>query len=78
MVATFGGHVERLVLSDTRPRAGIGAGVEEQRGQLLIAMLRGPVKRGHSVALRAVHVSALLQQGANGGSVLLHGGVGHP
>ena len=75
-LAAFGGDVERRVPADARPRAGIGARLEEQRGQLLIAMLRRPVKRGHPVALRAIHVSALPQQRANGGSVPLHGGVG--
>ena len=53
MVTTLRGHMERRMPSDARRRAGVGAGLEEQRGEVLIAALGGPVERGHPVALGA-------------------------
>ena len=77
MVTALGGDVKRRMPSDARDRIWIGAGREQQPGELLIALLRGPVKRVHPVALRAVHVSALQQQGAYGCDVAPHGGIGY-
>jgi hypothetical protein len=50
-------------------------GVEQRLRQIEIALLRGPVEGGHTVALRRVHVGALLQERADRVLVALHRGL---
>ncbi len=74
-VADLRGEVERRVAADARLRAEVGAGVQQHRGQLRVAVEGGPVQRGHAVALGGVDVNAFLEQLPHGGHVFRCGRV---
>ena len=69
--------MQRRVQADARHRAGVGAAVDQQVGQLAVAALGGPVQRAHAVALRGVDVGALLQQVADRRLVAARRRIGH-
>ena len=58
----LGREVKRSVLADPRDGLGIGAGVDQHARESGVPALRGPVERGHPIALRRVDVQPLLQQ----------------
>jgi hypothetical protein len=71
-VAVLRGDQQRRVAADARRRLHVGPRVEQRPGEIDVALLRGPVQRGHAVALRRVDVGALLQEGPHRVLVALH------
>src|SRR5438034_1312767 len=71
-VTAPGGDVEWRMPPDARLSTDMSARFEQQRREIAIAVLGGPVEGRHAVALRAVHIRALLKERTNGGDVSLH------
>ena len=61
-VADLRREMEGRIAADARRGADVRAGDEQHRGELGVAIERRPVQRRHAVALRAVDVTAVLQE----------------
>ncbi len=60
--AVLAGEVQRRVAAQPCRRPHVGPGVEQNAGQLGIAVGDRPVQRGHAIALGRVHIGAVAQQ----------------
>ena len=74
--SALGREVQRRVGAELRRRARVRAGGDQRRDQFRVAVTRRPVQRGDAVALRRVHVGALLDHREHVRAIAAHRRVG--
>jgi hypothetical protein len=77
-IAALAGHEQRSVATEPGGRFDIGSGVNQQLGQVGVAIHGGPMKSGHAVALCGIDVDGLLEESPDAIFVFFHGQIGNP